>query len=69
MGGLGSCDGNVTAATNKTHNPASVVLAVQERKEEYAKPHTKGRGVSYGKIGFTTVALTQDLPSGMPLVL
>ena len=30
---------------------------------------TEGREVSYGKIGPTTVAVTQDLLSGMPLVL
>ena len=29
----------------------------------------KGRGVSYRKIGLTTMAVTQDLHSGMPLVL
>ena len=40
-----------------------------EKKEEYAKPCTKGREVSYGKIGPTTVAVTQDLLSGMPYVL
>ena len=39
------------------------------KKEEYAKPRSKGRGVSYGKIGLTTVAVTQDLLLGMPLVL
>ena len=39
------------------------------KKEEYAKPRTKGTGMPYGKIGLTTVAVTQDLPSGMPLVL
>ena len=39
------------------------------KKKEYAKPHTKERGVSDGKIGFTTVAVTQDLPSGMAVVL
>ena len=27
---------------------------------EYIKPRTKGRGVSYGKIGLTTVAVTRD---------
>ena len=32
-------------------------------KQEYAKPRTKGRGVSYGKIGLTTAAVTQDLIS------
>ena len=39
------------------------------KKEEYAKPHAEGREVSYVKIGLTTVAVTQDLLSGMPLVL
>ena len=34
------------------------------KKEEYAKPRTEGREVSYGKIGLTTVAVTQDLLSG-----
>ena len=38
------------------------------KKEEYAKPHTEGREVSYGKIGLTTVSVIQDLLSGMPLV-
>ena len=47
--------------------PNSVVLAGKEKKEEYAKPCTKGRRVSYGKIGLTTVAVTQDLLSGKPL--
>ena len=41
----------------------------RNKKEEYAKPRTYGRGVSYGKIGLTTVAVTHDLLSGMPLVL
>ena len=41
--------------------PDSVVLAGVGKKEEYSKPRTKGRGVSYGKIGLTTVAVTQDL--------
>ena len=45
-----------------------MVLA-REKKNEYSKPHTEGREVSYGKIGLTTVAATQDLLSGMPLVL
>ena len=49
--------------------PASVVLAGDEKKEEYVKPRTEGREVRYGKIGLTTVAVTQDLLSGMPLVL
>ena len=42
------------------------------KKEEYAKPRTEGREgreVSYGKIGLTTVAVTRDLLSRMPLVL
>ena len=30
------------------------------KKEETAKPCTKGRGVSHGKIGLTTMAVTQD---------
>ena len=37
------------------------------KKEEYAKPHTEWREVSYGTIGLTTVAVTHDLLSGMPL--
>ena len=49
--------------------PDSVVLAGKEKKDEYAKPRTYGRGVSYGKIGVTTVAVTHNLLSGMPLVL
>ena len=40
-----------------------------EKKEEYGKPRTEGREVSYGKIGLTTVAVTQDLISGLPLIL
>ena len=39
------------------------------KKEEYAKPRTEVREVSYGWIGLTTVAVTQDLLSRMPLVL
>ena len=46
-----------------------MVLAGEEQKEEYAKPRAEGREVSYGKIGLTTVAVTQDLLSGIPLVL
>ena len=46
--------------------PDSVVLAGEEKKEEYAKPRTI---VSYGKIGLTTVAVTHNLLSVMPLVL
>ena len=39
------------------------------KKEVYAKPRTEGREVSYGKIELTTLAVTQDLLSWMPLVL
>ena len=46
-----------------------MVLTGDEKKVEYAKPHTYGRGVSYGKIGLTSVAVTHDLLSGMLLVL
>ena len=49
--------------------PWQLLLTGKEKKEEYAKPLTKGRGVSYWKIALTTVAVTLDLPSGMPLVL
>ena len=49
--------------------PDSEVLAGGGNKEEYAKPRTEGREVSYGKIGVTTAAVTQYLLSGMPLVL
>ena len=45
-----------------------VLAGEREKKEEYAKPHTEGREVSYGKIGLTTVAVARDLLSGMPLV-
>ena len=45
-----------------------MVLAGDEKKE-YAKPRTEGREVSYGKIGLMTVAVTDDLLSGMQLVL
>ena len=38
------------------------------KKAEYVKPLTEGREVSYGKIGLTILAVTQDLLSGMPLV-
>ena len=34
-----------------------------------AKPRTEGREVSYGKIGLTTMVVTQDFISGMSLVL
>ena len=46
-----------------------MVLAGERKKEEYAKLRTEGKEVSYGKIGLTTVAVTQDLLSGMPLLL
>ena len=39
------------------------------KKEEYAEPRTERREVSHRKIRLTTVAVTQDLLSGMPLVL
>ena len=45
-----------------------MVLAGEEKKE-YAKPRTEGREVSYEKIELTTVAVTQDLLTWMPLVL
>ena len=40
-----------------------VLAGERKKKEEYAKPRTEGREVSYGKIGLTTVAVTQDLLS------
>ena len=46
-----------------------MVLAGEEKREEYPKPHTEGREVSYRKIGLTTVAVTQDLLSRMLLFL
>ena len=68
--GYGSCDVNVTADTNKTHNPALKSWFWRGgKKEEYTKPCTEGREVSNGNIWLTTVAVTQDLLSGMPLVL
>ena len=45
-----------------------MVLAGRKKKE-YAMPRTEGREVSFRKIGLTTVAVTQDVLSGMPLVL
>ena len=39
------------------------------KKEEYAKPRTEGREVSYVMIGLATVDITHYLISGMPLVL
>ena len=38
-------------------------------KKRSTLSHVLGRGVSYGKIVLTTVAVTHDLLSGMPLVL
>ena len=38
------------------------------KKEEYAMPRTEGREASSWKVGLTTMALTQDLLSGMLLV-
>ena len=40
-----------------------------EKKEGYSKPCTELTEVSFGKMGLTTVAVTQDLFSGMLLVL
>ena len=37
--------------------------------EEYAKPRTRRERLSCWKIGLTTMAATQELLSGMPLVL
>ena len=70
--GKGSCDSNVTAATNNTHNPAKTAWSCfsgEAKKEADDKPRTKGREVSCGTIGFTTEAVTQDLLSGIALVL
>ena len=48
----------------------SVVLAWEEKKKStLGYVRAKGTEVSYGKIAFTTVAVTQDLQSGMPSVL
>ena len=44
-----------------------VLAGEREKKEEYAKPRTEGREVSYVKIGIATMAVTQDLLSGMPM--
>ena len=46
-----------------------MVLAGGGKKEQHAKARTEGREVSFGKIELTTVAVTQDLLSVMPLVL
>ena len=37
--------------------------------EEYTKPLTGRERLSYWKVGLTTMAATQELFSGMPLVL
>ena len=45
---------------------------IEEKKrkgEEHAKPRTGRERLSYWKIGLTTMAATQELLSGMPLVL
>ena len=61
---------NVTAATNKTHNPAltgwffagekKIKIKIrgkgEEKREEYAKPRTRRDRLSYWKIGLTTIA-------------
>ena len=39
------------------------------KREAYAKPRTEGTEVSDGKIGPTTVDVTQDILSRMPFVL
>ena len=41
----------------------------REKREEYAKPRTRRERLNYWKIGLTTMAATQELFSGMPLVL
>ena len=66
----GSRDDNVTATINKTHNPAlQHGFSWGGKKEEYAKPRTYVRAVSYGKIGLTTISETHDLLSEILLVL
>ena len=50
-------------------SPSPPIKSIMNKKVEYPKPRTKGRGVSYGKIGLTTVAVSQGLPSRLPLVL
>ena len=56
-------------STKPTTLPRQRGFIGEEKKEEYAKPRTEGREVSYGRIGLTTVAVTQNLLSGMPLML
>ena len=41
----------------------------EKEREEYGKPRTRRERLSYWKIGLTTMAATQELLSGMPLVL
>ena len=41
----------------------------EKKLEEYAKPCTGRERLSYWKIGLKTMAATQELLSGMPLVL
>ena len=41
----------------------------EKKGEEYAKPRTRMKRLSYRKIGLTTMAATQELLSGKPLVL
>ena len=41
----------------------------KRKREEYTKPRTGKERLSYWKIGLTTMAATQELLSGMPLVL
>ena len=40
----------------------------EKKREEYGKPHTRRQWLSYWKIGLTSMAATQELLSGMPLV-
>ena len=52
----------------QTHNRALTEwFSRRGKKVECAKSRTKRRGMSYGKIGLTTMAVTLDLLSGMPL--
>ena len=54
--------------TKPISRPNSVVLAGEEKKEENAKSNNKLSGVSYRKIGHTTVAITKDLLCGISLI-